>query len=218
MGIGEFLQVAVQAGIRGFDLSGQKADATEPKIAAAFASLFESGIKRESLYIQAKIDIYEAARLHPDMPIVEMVFERVKQSLANFGLEYFDSLVLERPARGKGGQGDTMASWLGMVEALNVGLTRQIGWARLYSMQELIRLYEESELTPGSVTPNVIQQTLIRESMDAKAFEEFCLSTGMYLQRVDSLKRTPRTSAVFGDALWNLFEKQKLHMKVALLP
>merc|ERR1719316_2305842 len=88
------VQSALHAGFRGIDTAYARSRGnSEPGIGSALASLFASGVAREGVFIQAKVDPnYSEGR------IKKQVKQSIADSLSNLNLEYLDCLLLHWPA------------------------------------------------------------------------------------------------------------------------
>merc|ERR1711904_623808 len=69
-GIRNLVMSAANAGFHGIDVAGQADKYYEPGFDKALEELFASGIARNSLFIQAKVNPYSSNEINPSVPLM----------------------------------------------------------------------------------------------------------------------------------------------------
>lgn len=170
----DLVRRAVAAGFKGIDTAGQPKHYFEPGVGAALKTLFSSGLAREAVFIQTKVNRNYAAELNPDANISTCVEFAIAKSLSNLGIEYVDSLVLHSPYRK---HEETMEAWRAMEKAVQKGLVRQLGISNVRSLQELQRVHSEA-----SIKPVVVQQRFYAETNFEHDMRLWCTQNGVHFQ------------------------------------
>eukprot|EP00746_Dinoflagellata_sp_MGD_P000897 gnl/MRDRNA2_/MRDRNA2_101667_c0_seq1.p1 gnl/MRDRNA2_/MRDRNA2_101667_c0~~gnl/MRDRNA2_/MRDRNA2_101667_c0_seq1.p1 ORF type:complete len:640 (+),score=96.83 gnl/MRDRNA2_/MRDRNA2_101667_c0_seq1:53-1972(+) len=182
---------AVEAGFRGLDTAGQ------PAVGSALALLLASGITRESLYVQIKLDPKYAGELNPGIPITKQVELLILSLLSNLGLEYADCLVLDSPYPE---HEQTMNAWSAMEDAVQKGLAKQLGVSRVVSLSQLRRIYADAKTKPA-----VVQQRFFAEASYERDVRSWCAETSVHFQAFGTLSANKR--AIMSDNMQRLAAK-----------
>jgi len=189
----EFIEAAVlrvvRGGFRGIDIAGQPNE-YEPGVGTALKKLFEDGVTRDSLFIQAKVNLNyapemkfvesfrqdgEGSYVRPldlDIPLAKQVETSIANSLSNLGLEYLDSLVLPYTDHES-----TMEAWHALEDAVQAGLVRQLGISNLKSLDQLRNVTADATLKPAVVFGEAVAQTAFERDM-----RKWCAERGIHLQ------------------------------------
>merc|ERR1712159_897111 len=100
---------AVQKGFQGIDTACFPEEYNETNVGKALNQLFSEGVvSREDLFIQTKIDPGYASQMSMSFKIDVQVQLSIGNSMKNLGVDYIDSVLLNRPYPDFG---DTMAAW-----------------------------------------------------------------------------------------------------------
>lgn len=171
-GTEDHVQSAVRAGFQGIQTAGQPKQYYEPGLGAALALLFESGVSRESLFIQTSVNPDHAALLNPNASITQQVKLSIANSLSNLGLEYVDSLLLDLPYPD---HDQTMEAWRAMEQAVRAGWVRQLGLSNVETQMQLRVVYRDAELKPAVVQVE-------RFSGSKREMQAMCTKSGIHIQ------------------------------------
>eukprot|EP00747_Dinoflagellata_sp_TGD_P114599 gnl/TRDRNA2_/TRDRNA2_171960_c3_seq1.p1 gnl/TRDRNA2_/TRDRNA2_171960_c3~~gnl/TRDRNA2_/TRDRNA2_171960_c3_seq1.p1 ORF type:complete len:453 (-),score=67.49 gnl/TRDRNA2_/TRDRNA2_171960_c3_seq1:78-1436(-) len=184
------VQRAVRAGFVGIQTANQERDYNIRGVGAALSKLFDSGVARDSLFIQAKVNLNYSPemkfvesfkqdgegsyvrQIDLGVPIAEQVEASIASSLSNLGLEYLDSLVLPYTDHES-----TMVAWNAMAGAKQAGLVRQLGISNLKSLDQLRNLTADASVQPAVVFGEAVAQTAFEREL-----RQLCADKGIYLQ------------------------------------
>lgn len=151
----DLAELAIREGFWGLDTAGQPSHYYEPGVGIALRNLFRAGYQRESVFIQTKVCPRFMQQLvrneysgDSDVPISKQVAFSIANSLSNLGLEYVDSLLLHWPYSE---HEQTMEAWRAMEEAHKAGIVRQLGISNIDSLEQLQRIYNDSNVKPAVV-------------------------------------------------------------------
>eukprot|EP00747_Dinoflagellata_sp_TGD_P006526 gnl/TRDRNA2_/TRDRNA2_116188_c2_seq4.p1 gnl/TRDRNA2_/TRDRNA2_116188_c2~~gnl/TRDRNA2_/TRDRNA2_116188_c2_seq4.p1 ORF type:complete len:447 (+),score=66.89 gnl/TRDRNA2_/TRDRNA2_116188_c2_seq4:103-1443(+) len=162
---------AVRAGFHGIDTAfATDRGNTEPGVGAALASLFASGVERDSLFIQTKVnaDYYQEGA-----DISKQVQLSILDSLSDLGLDYVDSLILHWPSLE---HDQTMEAWRAMEDAVQAGLVRQIGISNVATLEALQKVYADATLKPA------VFQARAAIPFSQPEVPAWCVEQGVYFQ------------------------------------
>eukprot|EP00966_Prymnesium_polylepis_P185176 4291820-Prymnesium_polylepis.1 len=176
---------ALHVGFRGIDTACQPKHYNEPAVGEAIA---ESGLPRESLYIQTKYTPiagqdpqnvpYDASAAVP-----QQVDQSVAVSLHNLRTGWIDCLVLHSPLPS---HRETMEAWRAMEAAHAAGRVRSLGLSNCYDAREFQRIYHEA-----TVKPKVLQNRFYRDSGYDTELRQFCAANGVQYQSFWTLTANP---------------------------
>jgi diketogulonate reductase-like aldo/keto reductase len=183
---------AVRAGFRGFDTAGQLrhyrrgyTHTYEPGVGDALKSLFASGVHRDSLFIQTKVNPTYATEFLGTLTDVRRQVElSIANSLSNMGLDYLDSLVLSTPYPH---YEQTLEAWRAMEAAVEAGLVRQLGISHVLSVKQLRKLYIDVNIKPA-----VVQQPFTADTGFEHEMRAWCSSVGIHFQSFYTLASNKR--------------------------
>lgn len=184
----KFVAQALNCGFRGVDTAGQPKHYQEHLVGEGLLKAYESGLKREELYLQTKFTPIDGQD-KSNMPylesddIVRQIEKSFGNSKKNLHTEFIDSYVLHSPIF-PGSKllkaWDTMSSFVRNKEA------GQIGISNCYDLDVLEYLYTKSELKPS-----VVQNRFYSQSGYDKAIRVWCKDRGIIYQSFWSLTANP---------------------------
>eukprot|EP00746_Dinoflagellata_sp_MGD_P005496 gnl/MRDRNA2_/MRDRNA2_110637_c0_seq1.p1 gnl/MRDRNA2_/MRDRNA2_110637_c0~~gnl/MRDRNA2_/MRDRNA2_110637_c0_seq1.p1 ORF type:complete len:541 (+),score=96.09 gnl/MRDRNA2_/MRDRNA2_110637_c0_seq1:96-1625(+) len=166
---------AVRAGFQGIDTANThyfRYD--EVGVGKGLESLFASGIARDSLFIQTKVNPDYAKELNPDVPIAKQVELSIARSLSNLRLEFIDSLLLHMPYQS---HEQTMEAWRAMEKAARAGSVRHLGISNLVSLKQLRKVYKHAKLKP-----TIVRQPFYAETGFESEMRAWCAKKGIHFQ------------------------------------
>eukprot|EP00747_Dinoflagellata_sp_TGD_P212089 gnl/TRDRNA2_/TRDRNA2_85220_c0_seq1.p1 gnl/TRDRNA2_/TRDRNA2_85220_c0~~gnl/TRDRNA2_/TRDRNA2_85220_c0_seq1.p1 ORF type:complete len:913 (-),score=146.63 gnl/TRDRNA2_/TRDRNA2_85220_c0_seq1:64-2802(-) len=143
----DIVRRAWNAGYDGYDLSRVTEEKME-EVGEGLRALFDEGVSRDSLFIQATIRPEDANRSYGQWPLRQQVKWTVDKALANLGLLYFDSVVLSQPFEE---YNKTLDFWMAMEATVECGMVRQLGIANVRDLNQLEGIVNEAEVKPAVV-------------------------------------------------------------------
>jgi diketogulonate reductase-like aldo/keto reductase len=200
---------ALDAGFRGVDTANQRKHYDEAAVGEALRLAFESGLARESLFIQTKFTHRDGQdhRLPYDerAPIGEQVRQSWGSSCAHLHVDVIDSFVLHGPSARVGLAASDWDAWHAMEDLHTQGRVRLLGVSNV-TAEQLVLLCTKARVPPAMVQ----NRTYARKGWDRAvraaarehgvAYQGFSLLTANtteqkspVLERI--VKRTGRTRA-----------------------
>lgn len=184
----ELVIEAVRSGFRGIDTACQPKHYAEPLVGDALRVLQNSGIERESLFIQTKFTPL-AGQDPNDIPydkdaaLGEQVSQSFETSKKNLNTDYIDSLVLHSPLFPFS---DLLNVWRAMETIYKCGEALQLGISNCYDLSVLKRLYDEAK-----IKPTILQNRFYRDSDYDSVLREWCKTHAIKYQSFWSLTANP---------------------------
>eukprot|EP00747_Dinoflagellata_sp_TGD_P168818 gnl/TRDRNA2_/TRDRNA2_196116_c0_seq1.p1 gnl/TRDRNA2_/TRDRNA2_196116_c0~~gnl/TRDRNA2_/TRDRNA2_196116_c0_seq1.p1 ORF type:complete len:752 (+),score=138.93 gnl/TRDRNA2_/TRDRNA2_196116_c0_seq1:1-2256(+) len=183
--VDELVQSAVRAGFRGLDIADQQ---YVRGTGVALASLFQTGVKRDSLFIQSRIN----PRSSQAQPMAEQVKALMARLLKELKLGYVDSIVLGLEYIDTAEE--AIEAWRTLEQQVMSGAVRQLGISKqgsssILTLAHLDWIYEEAIVKPA------VAQT--RYDMMSSGFMQqfdlqWCDETKMQLQSFGTLTANHR--------------------------
>eukprot|EP00747_Dinoflagellata_sp_TGD_P164810 gnl/TRDRNA2_/TRDRNA2_185271_c0_seq1.p1 gnl/TRDRNA2_/TRDRNA2_185271_c0~~gnl/TRDRNA2_/TRDRNA2_185271_c0_seq1.p1 ORF type:complete len:425 (-),score=85.74 gnl/TRDRNA2_/TRDRNA2_185271_c0_seq1:415-1689(-) len=181
------VQSAVNAGFRGIDMSGSPKQFDQA--ASALGKLFDSGISRDSLFIQSQVnknldsEIFQGQYISSPQ---DEVWAWVEEAVDKLKVDYLDSLVLHLTCGDEEcyPHDQTMAAWKAMEDAVEAGIVRQIGVANAQDLDQLKKIYKDATIKPA-----VVQQPFLVEKGFSSQMRAFCANNGMVFQSMWAVEK-----------------------------
>lgn len=179
---------ALIKGFRGVDTACQPKHYREDLVGQGLLKAYESGIKREDLFLQTKFTPIDGQD-QSNMPYlqsdeievqVEKSFETSKRNLKT---DFIDSYVLHSPVF----PGSKLQRvWQKMEEFYDKKEVGQIGISNCYDLDVLVYLYDNAK-----IKPSVVQNRFYAQSGYDKDIRKFCLEKGIIYESFWSLTANP---------------------------
>lgn len=188
----DLVALAIKCGFRGVDTAGQPKHYQEHLVGQGLLKAYESGIKRDELYLQTKFTPIDGQD-RSNMPYLEAddIVTQIEKSFANSKVnlhtDFIDSYVLHSPifpASKLLKAWDTMSSFVRNKEA------GQVGISNCYDLDVLEYLYDKAELKPS-----VVQNRFYTASGYDKEIRAWCKDKGIIYQSFWSLTANPHILA-----------------------
>lgn len=187
----EFVDLAISHGYRGIDTAGQPVHYNETDVGAGVAEARQSlGLAREELFLQTKFSPLNAQG--DDVPYdvkaapAEQVEQSLQSSLANFGTDYLDSVLLHAPQNPRGLDDLDLAYWEALESARERGLARRIGVSN-FSLRHLEELVSQARTLPAAVQ----NRCFASDGWD-RDVRTFCKEKGIVYQGFSLLTANPQ--------------------------
>lgn len=185
---GALVEQAVKLGFRGIDTAGQPKHYDEAGVGKGLAACFQSGLKREQIYLQSKftpVDGQDPARMpyDPHASLSRQVAESFENSLKNLGTDYLDGLILHSPLAS---ERDSMEVWQAMEAIFDAGGARQLGISNCYRLAVLEGLY-----TRARIKPAVIQNRFYAATGYDREIRAYCARHRIFYQSFWTLTANP---------------------------
>ncbi|MBI2802935.1 MAG: aldo/keto reductase [Gammaproteobacteria bacterium] len=144
---------AIKVGFRGIDTAGQPKHYDEVGVGAGIAAALNSGLTRQSLYIQTKFTPLAGqdpahVPYDPAAPLAEQVAQSFASSLRNLQTSYVDCLILHSPLPNAH---DMAEVWRAMEAVVQQGGARRLGISNCSRLTELESLYRIAKVKPSVV-------------------------------------------------------------------
>ena len=181
--------LALTAGFRGIDTANQRKHYHEAQVGSALARAFQSGLKRDELFIQTKFTFQagQDRRLpyDPKARISAQVEQSFESSLEHLGISKLDAYVLHGPSSRSGWRAADVEAW-GAMEALHAsGVVAALGVSNV-SIDQL-----EALVLRAKVAPKYVQnRCYARAGWDAEV-RAFCTSHHVRYQGFSLLTANP---------------------------
>ncbi|MGD9969552.1 MAG: aldo/keto reductase family protein [Sulfuricurvum sp.] len=184
----DLVEMAVKSGFRGIDTACQPRHYHEAGVGEALKRLGESGIERESLFIQTKFTPasgQDAATIpyDPASALAEQVKRSFEVSKHNLGTDYVDSLVLHSPLFP---YRNLSQVWEAMEFLYDSKGVRQLGISNCYDLELLEKLYADARIKPA-----VVQNRFYPDSGYDQDIRTWCTHRGIVYQSFWSLTANP---------------------------
>ena len=179
---------AIQAGFKGIDTACQPKHYNEPLVGEALCRLKESGVERETLFLQTKFTSLSGqdpgqVPYDKNSPIESQVAQSFEASKKNLQTEYLDSLVLHSPMAP---HSLLMKVWEAMETIQKAGGVRQLGISNCYNTEVMRQLYNDADVKPAVVQNRFYQET----GYDAD-LRDWCSNHGVIYQSFWTLTANP---------------------------
>ena len=193
---------ALLKGFRGVDTACQPKHYREDLVGLGLLKAYESGIKREDLFLQTKFTPIDGQD-KSNMPYLEsdeievQVEKSFETSKKNLKTDFIDSYVLHSPVF----PGSKLQRvWQKMEEFYDKKEVGQIGISNCYDLDVLVYLYNNAK-----VKPSVVQNRFYAQSSYDKDIRKFCLEKGIIYESFWSLTANPHILS--SEILQNLANK-----------
>lgn len=172
---------ALKAGFRGIDTACQPKHYKEELVGEAIE---QSGIERETLYIQTKFTPLSGQDLNDipydkEAPLAMQVAQSFERSQQNLKSDYVDALILHSPLFPFS---ELSKVWQAMEKIYKQGKAKRLGISNCYDLGVLKRLYAES-----SIKPVIVQNRFYAESDYDRDLRQWCNAQGITYQSFWSL-------------------------------
>jgi len=179
---------AIQAGFRGIDTACQPKHYDESLVGAALRRLKDSGVERETLFVQTKFTPLSGQdpRQVPydkNAPLESQVAQSFEASKKNLHTQYDDSLVLHSPVSH---HVLLMKVWSAMEAIQKAGGARQLGISNCYNTGIMRQLYADA-----NVKPAVVQNRFYQETGYDADLRNWCSNHGVLYQSFWTLTANP---------------------------
>jgi diketogulonate reductase-like aldo/keto reductase len=145
------VRMAVDAGFKAIDTANQLKHYREDFVGEALFELFNSGLKRDTLFLQTKFTSVDGQdhRLPYERgaSITNQVLQSMDSSLAHLHTDYVDSYVLHGPYSGYGLLDQDWEAWAAIESLYQSGKTRMIGVSNV-SAEQLAELCAKAKTKP----------------------------------------------------------------------
>jgi diketogulonate reductase-like aldo/keto reductase len=179
---------AILKGFKGVDTACQPKHYREDLVGQGLLKAYESGIKREDLFLQTKFTPIDGQD-QSNMPYlqsdeievqVEKSFETSKRNLKT---DFIDSYILHSPVY----PGAKLQKvWQKMEEFFDKKEVGQIGISNCYDLDVLVYLYNNAR-----IKPSVVQNRFYAQSDYDKELRKFCLQNNIIYESFWSLTANP---------------------------
>jgi diketogulonate reductase-like aldo/keto reductase len=173
--------LALEQGFRGIDTANQRRHYDEAAVGRAISAAIAGGhITRGELFLQTKFT-FRRGQDHrlpydPAAPVEVQVEQSLASSLAHFGIEVIDSLILHGPSVRTGLGADDWAAWGAMERAHDSGRVRLLGVSNV-SLGQLQLLVREAR-----VRPRFVQNRCFASLGWDRAIREYCAAHDIIYQ------------------------------------
>lgn len=180
---------ALASGFRGVDTACQPKHYDERGVGEGIAAfLRETGLTRDSLYVQTKftsVDGQDPKRTPYDreLPLREQVNQSCAVSRSNLGVEVLDCLVLHSPMRTLE---QTLAVWSAFEGLVTAGFVRTLGISNCYSLPTLRAVWERAK-----IKPSVLQNRFYKDEDYDVSLRQFCKQVRITYQSFWTLTANP---------------------------
>ena len=136
-------------------------------------------ISRKEIFIQTKftsLDGQDPKNIpyEKSAKLQDQVYQSFEKSLKNLKTDYIDSYVMHSPMRTFE---ETLSVWKIFEEFVKEGKVKQIGISNIYSLKDLIKIYDSAEIKPA-----VIQNRFYSQTNFDKSIRSFCKKNGIAYQ------------------------------------
>ena len=184
----ELVAEALECGFRGVDTAGQPKHYQEHLVGEGLLKAYESGLKREDLYLQTKFTPIDGQD-RSNMPYLESddIVTQIEKSFANskknLHTDFIDSYVLHSPIF----PGTLLLkAWDVMSSFVRNNEVGQIGISNCYELDVLGYLNKKAE-----IKPSVVQNRFYQNSGYDKDIRIWCNDRGVIYQSFWSLTANP---------------------------
>lgn len=193
---------AIQIGFRGVDTACQPKHYREDLVGVGLKNAFESGIKREDIFIQTKFTPIDGQD-RENMPYSQtddletQVAKSFAKSKENLGIDFIDSYVLHSPLFPPS---NLFTVWNKMSQFYKEKQVGQLGISNCYDVGMLEFLYRNCE-----IKPSVVQNRFYAQSTYDKDIRKWCNDKGIIYQSFWSLTANPHL--VNSEVVYKLSQK-----------
>lgn len=187
----ELVEQAISAGYRAIDTAAQPLHYNEPGVGEGVAAALASqGLARGDLFLQTKFSplMAQGTETPPytvDAAPAQQVAESLQSSLAHFGTDYLDSLLLHGPQQPHSMTALDWEIWGALEEAQQRGIVRRIGISNIGPghLQDL--------LAGASVPPMAVQNRCFARNGWDRTMRIQCADNGIAYQGFSLLTANP---------------------------
>ena len=195
---------AIQAGFKGIDTACQPMHYDEPLVGAALQRLKDSGVERETLFVQTKFTPLggQDPRQVPydkNAPVASQVAQSFEASQRNLQTQYVDSLILHSPLAP---HALLMEAWGAMEAIQKAGGARQLGISNCYSTEIMRQLYADA-----NVKPAIVQNRFYQDTWYDADLRNWCANHGVIYQSFWTLTANPHI--LLSNTLRSISQKYK---------
>ena len=195
---------ALMEGFRAIDTACQPKHYREDLVGLALLKAYESGIKREDLFLQTKFTPIDGQD-KSNMPYLEsddietQVIKSFEISKKNLHTDFIDSYILHSPVYPAS---KLQIVWQKMEEFVQKKEVGQLGISNCYDLDVLVYLFNNAK-----VKPSVVQNRFYAQSDYDKDIRKFCLKNKIIYESFWSLSANPHILS--SDILQKLAKKYK---------
>ncbi len=187
----DLTEQAIAAGFRAIDTAAQPQHYNEAGVGEGVAAAMASqGLERGDLFLQTKFSplMAQGAETPPytvDAEPAQQVEESLQSSLAHFGTDYLDSLLLHGPQAPQSMTDTDWEIWAALEDAYRRGIVRRIGISNIGPghLQDL--------LAGASVPPMAVQNRCFARNGWDRAMRIQCAENGVAYQGFSLLTANP---------------------------
>jgi diketogulonate reductase-like aldo/keto reductase len=193
---------ALLSGFRGIDTAGQPKHYQEHLVGDGLLKAYESGLKREDVYIQTKFTPIDGQDInnmpyHKESSLDIQIEESFQSSKKNLKTDFIDSYILHSPLFPTS---KLQLVWNTMENFFTNNEVRRLGISNCYDLDVLEYLYNNSKIKPA-----IVQNRFYEHTNYDKEIRTWCKGKGIIYQSFWTLTANPHL--LNSDVLNNLAEK-----------